>query len=168
MRLDSLLAELIAKYRSRGVLLDTNLLLLDVVGRHDPGLIRKHKRTATFSLEDFILLEELLDQFPTIVTTPHILAEVSNLSAQIHGSAIPGLRSAFAGRIQLLDERYCTGRQAVADRHFGRLGITDAGVLTLCQEHFLVLTTDATLATVLQSRGRDAINFRNFSPLSWS
>lgn len=39
---------LIAKYHDRGLLIDTNLLLLFVVGLFDSGLITQFKRTKQF------------------------------------------------------------------------------------------------------------------------
>ena len=48
-------------YRSRGVLVDTNILLLLLIGSFDRSLITKFKRTGSrFSVEDFNLLRALL------------------------------------------------------------------------------------------------------------
>ena len=63
----------------RSVLLDTNLLLLLIVGLFDKKLIGKHKRTKEFSEDDFELLINSINGVHTIWVTTHCLAEVSNL-----------------------------------------------------------------------------------------
>lgn len=44
-----------------GYLVDTNLLLLFVVGSEAPSLIAKHRRLETYSEDDFQALRRLLD-----------------------------------------------------------------------------------------------------------
>ena len=169
MRPEHFLDRLIADYRSRGILIDTNLLLLDVVGRLDPKLVSKHKRTAAYSLEDFILLEELLGLFSKVVTTPHILTEVSNLSAQAgNADIIPAVRQALAGRIGLLDEQPCTASSVVNKDHFRKLGLTDSAILAVGAGEYLVLTDDVTLALILESRGADVVNFNHIRTWFWT
>ena len=79
---DPLLA-LMQRYHSRGVLVDTNILLLYFVGKFKREQVPNFKRTAQFTPEDFDLLFRLLSRFDHIVTTPNVLSEVSNLSAQL-------------------------------------------------------------------------------------
>lgn len=67
----------------KNLVLDTNLIVLLVVGFTDENLIKRHKRTRIFTAEDFVLLKILIEQNPKIVTTPHVFAECSNLIRQI-------------------------------------------------------------------------------------
>jgi len=60
------LPTLIAKYKKRGILVDTNILLLYYVGLYDPLLIPKFKRTIMFTIEDFNLLLMLFNRFNKI------------------------------------------------------------------------------------------------------
>lgn len=53
-----------------GLLIDTNLLLLLVVGTIDPGYVRRHKRTQRFTTRDYDELVALADLFDVLVTTP--------------------------------------------------------------------------------------------------
>jgi hypothetical protein len=43
-------------------LLDTNLLLVFVVGSYDPAHVSMHKRTAEFTAADFYQLKEMMDE----------------------------------------------------------------------------------------------------------
>lgn len=84
---------LLVEYRTEGVLVDTNLLLLYVVGVYEPHRIERFKRTSTFTTEDFELLKRLLGHFETVATTPPVLTEVSN----------------FLGHLPKEARRNCTG-----------------------------------------------------------
>ena len=75
--------ELLQRYRGKGVLLDTNILLLYFVGAFNPEEIPRFKRTKMFTVEDHDTLVGILGYFEKIVTTPNILTEVSNLSGQL-------------------------------------------------------------------------------------
>jgi hypothetical protein len=79
MRLETLLA----RHRAAGIIVDTNLLLLLLIGSHNPTLISSFKRTTRYTASDFHLLVETLALFSTLLTTAHILTEVSNLAGQL-------------------------------------------------------------------------------------
>ena len=67
-----------------GYFIDSNLLLLLVVGRSSRDIIAKHKRLRQFTARDYDILLDLLDGTAQVFVTPHTLAEASNLLAQ-HG-----------------------------------------------------------------------------------
>jgi len=76
-------ASKIRKYQRSGVLVDTNLLLVYFIGLYDTAtgykLVNTFKYTkGNYGSEDFDALLAFLQDFRTVVTTPHILAEVSN------------------------------------------------------------------------------------------
>ncbi|EPS7136194.1 hypothetical protein [Enterobacter kobei] len=61
-------------------LIDTNLLLLFVIGSVDNGnFIGASNRLTDFSYDDYKLLVEFIGRHPNFATTPYILTEVSNL-----------------------------------------------------------------------------------------
>ena len=72
-------SELIIRYKSLGILVDTNILLCYLVGLLDPKKIPTFKRTSQF-VEDFDLICALLRSLKKIVTTPNILTEVNSFS----------------------------------------------------------------------------------------
>lgn len=79
----------IKQYRRKGIIVDTNLLLLALIG--GTSSIGEFKRTRGYSDEDYQLLLKVIDQFETLVSTPHILAEVSNLTNGLYGSKLRDL-----------------------------------------------------------------------------
>jgi hypothetical protein len=68
---------LFSRYRQKGVLVDTNILLLYFVGATNRERISRFNRTQNFIPEDYDLLLQVLGYFQTIATTPNILTEVS-------------------------------------------------------------------------------------------
>lgn len=151
--------DLLQRYRRGSVLIDANLLLLYVTGKTDRRIIPRFQRTQKYTIRDFEILERLLEQFFRIVlTTPNILTEVSNLATKLSDSERPLFFDQMKKCIASLSEMYCHSNTAAGDRNYRTLGLTDAGILTVCHG-LLVLTDDLPLYSVLLSRGRDAINF---------
>jgi hypothetical protein len=70
-------------FRTRGVLIDSNLLLLLFLGTYDRRQIATNDRLSKYSEDDYDLLIQVLRPFTRIITTPNILTEVSNLSNAI-------------------------------------------------------------------------------------
>ena len=63
-------AGLIEKHRSRGVLIDANLLILYLLGKTNKRRIQDLKPGDTFEVEDFDLLEGLAAYLGNLITTP--------------------------------------------------------------------------------------------------
>ncbi len=63
-----------------GLLIDTNLLVLFVVGGVNPHRIENFKRTRKYTRADYDLLRRLLKEFYPLYTLAHVMAEVSNLT----------------------------------------------------------------------------------------
>jgi hypothetical protein len=85
------LAWLLHRYSGNGVVLDTNILLLHIVGALDPGLLIKIKRTSQFDSGDHALLINLISLLPKVIVTPGILAESCNLLDSANAKFILGL-----------------------------------------------------------------------------
>lgn len=145
----------------RRIVVDTNLLLLLIVGLSDLSLIGKHKRTMVFESEDFVQLRKLLVDFDTIMVTPHVLTEVSNLLSQIREPACGQLRSKFAEIVVTFVESFEPSKDVVMHRAFLRLGLTDCALLNLVGESIPILTTDLDLYLAAIERKPNAVNFNH-------
>ncbi len=78
--MNSNLKQLIQKHKSKGILIDTNLLLLYIVGLANVRQIRDFGRTSQFTTDDFETVNIVVKLFDRkIITTPHILTQVSDL-----------------------------------------------------------------------------------------
>lgn len=159
---------LVNKHRKSGVLVDTNLLLLYFVGSFNQEEIPKFKRTKQFAIEDYATLHDFLALFKTIVTTPNILTEVNSFSNQLAEHLKPGYFEVFAEGITLLDERYTPSSDISTMSEFHRFGLTDAGILHIARNEYLVLTDDFRLSQYLQTKQVSVLNFNYIRPYNWS
>jgi hypothetical protein len=149
----------ISKYFRTGVVVDSNLLLLAIVGSYRRKLVGTFKRLAAFTAADFDLLIYFLGQFGAVVTTPMILAEVNSLANSLESHYKPGLYVAFADWAQRMAEEVPATKEIVVTDHFKRFGYTDAAIAIAAAQKYLVLTDDFALAGFLSSRGVQARNF---------
>jgi len=145
-----------------GVILDSQLLVLLVVGVTSRKYIGKHKRLSAYTADDFDLLCDYLTHFQSIVATPNTLTETSNLLRQI-GDPI---RSEILTMFRLLsceqaEERYVTSISVMDTLEFVRLGLTDSALLMVATESHHLLTADFDLYLAATQRGLDAVNFNH-------
>jgi hypothetical protein len=148
-------------YRSKGLLIDSNVLLLFFVGLHDPTRIENFKRTRQFTIEDFELLVAFMGQFKEVVTTPSILTEVSNLLGHVPAKLRYAFFEHFANGLKNLDEHYTPSRELGDEKAFPRFGLTDTAILQAASGKYLVLTDDLRLAQYLEGQNIDVINFNH-------
>jgi hypothetical protein len=164
---DSHVNALLTRYRSEGILIDTNLMLLYLVGLFDRNQIERFKRTSQYSQKDFDGLCVFVNHFSKIVTTPHILTELSNLSGHFEQKIRRQFFEKFSDCILRLDEKYIPSEKICQENHFQNFGLTDAAITELSKNKYLVLTDDLSLSAFLQTLKIDVINFNHFRPLFW-
>ena len=157
--------ELYARYKNRGAVIDSNLLLLFFIGNYDTALISKFKRTRKYTVDDFALISNIFGYFNPVVATPNILTEVSNLSNQLTGKTRQEYFDDFVNRIELLEEQYCPSVQACSHPYFAKCGLTDSGIMKIALGKYLVFTDDFPLTGMLESLNIDVVNFNHIRGL---
>lgn len=146
----------------------TNLLVLLLVGLVNVDQIRNFKRTQDFTVEDFYLLQQLVEWFGTpLFSTPHLLSQVSDLT-DLPGRELAAIRHIFRAMVATIDEQYDTAKELVRSPLFDRLGLGDASVAAVGKRRVLVLTRDLNLQIALARSGLDALNFNHVRLLGWS
>lgn len=152
----------LAKTLPSAVVLDANLLVLLVVGHHDPALISKHRRVRMFDTGDYNLLLQELDRFRKVLVTPNTLTEISNLLSQHREPEKSHLLKALRRLIQNTDEVMVASTQASHHPSFERLGLTDAAVLEIISPETPLLTVDLQLYLEALKGGQPkALNFNH-------
>lgn len=147
------LITLIQKYKQKGLLIDTNILLLYVVGTIDIKRIKDFGRTAVFSENDFYVVSKFVDYFEVIITTPHILTETSNLFGNRKT-----LQAALIAYIELANENFLESKQITKTKHFLHFGLADTAINEIAKDSYLVVTDDAKLFGYLQNQKVDVVN----------
>ena len=156
------LTQLVAKHRSRGILVDTNLLLLYVVGSYRTPLISQFKRTRAYSLLDYRDLHALIGAFSRLLTTPNILTEVCNLADSLDETTSRSLFDSMAKQIKEMAEMYHASAGVVESKCFRLFGMADAVAFVEARSSgCLVLTDDLPLYNYLTQQRLPAINFNH-------
>jgi hypothetical protein len=157
-RSDSVMSE----YCRRGLLVDTNVLLLFLLGSLDRKLIQ-HKIVSNqgFDEADFDSLVAFVSRFQKLITTPHILTEVSNHAEKLKGEDRQRIFPKLVSLIEAMDEHSEPSKQISRSDAFVRFGLTDAAISAIAKKQFLVLTVDFALTGYLRKQGIEAINFNN-------
>jgi hypothetical protein len=158
---------LIDKHAGSGVVLDTGLLLLLIIGNARRELVGSFKRLNSFVPEDYETLITIVNRFQTIATTPNILTEVSNLADSLTAKYKSDYLNAFAAEISLLDEKYVPTKDVLSSDAFSIFGLSDAVIAEIANRDLLVMTTDGKLYNYLSSIGLPVLNFNHIRPLYW-
>jgi len=162
MSLQQHLITYVQKYRSTGVMLDTNLLLLYVFSRFSRDKIGIG-RLAAYDFDSADLLLQYLARFERVLTTAHVLAETSNLARQmVKGEKWKAMCEAVFPLFCLPEQSDLkpvgVDTETLDPRNFSKLGLTDAALAQSATAH-LLLTADLDLYCAVVSAGNDAVNF---------
>lgn len=135
--------------RIKSLIIDTNLLLLLVIGRIEGGRhISNSSRLKKYSLDDFDKILDVMEKADDVFITPYIATEVSNLidltgyileEAMFHASTIFNTFTQIPVEVS-----------TDSDGLFVRYGITDNSLINLVND-YTILTDDLRLANELFS-----------------
>lgn len=152
-------ASLLGSAEAAGLLVDTNLLVLLVVGAVNRDRIETFKRTSRYKKTDYDLLLKVLAEFKTLYTVAHVLAEVSNLT-DLSGPERQRARSFLKDTISLLTEPEMPSVRAAEDVLYPELGLVDAAIGAVARAHkCTVLTDDLDLYRFLIHQKVNAVHF---------
>ena len=145
----------------KDVIIDTNILILLVVGLTSPDYISKHKRLKAFSVHDYELLLDTTLDASRLVVTPQILAETSNLLGHIHEPAKSEILGTFRTMIGLptTDEQMLGSKGLASKSEFIRLGLADISALEASATAGTLLTDDLALYLAALDRRQQGVNF---------
>ena len=133
--------------------IDSNLLVLLVVGSVDRGQVGKHRRAQSFTPEDYDRLLRMINALKRVLVTPNTLTEASNLLKSRNDRR-------FLDRLRLVieesEEIVVVSAAAARNTAFPRLGLTDAALLEAVSEERPLITADLDLFHTASSKGRNA------------
>lgn len=152
---------------TRGLLVDTNLLVLLVVGTVNRARIEIFKRTRKYTEQDYDFLVRVLDSFKPLYTVAHVMAEVSNLT-DLPGFKGRQARQVLKEAVAVLKETEMPSARAVEDRTYADLGLTDAAIAAVAREHrCAVLTDDLDLYLLMSRDCQNVLNFTHLRERAW-
>ena len=153
----------IARHLGKSVFVDTNLLLLYLVGTFQRERVLTFKRTSQFTLAQFDFLVALIGRFEKVATTPHILTEINGLANALPANTKRSWGQFFAVAIDTQLEIYNPARVIANAAAFLPFGLTDAAIEIAAAE-LLTLTEDTRLAAFLRQEGLDALSLTELLP----
>lgn len=155
------------KYRSKGVLIDTNLLLLLAVSSYSLQRILTFKRTQKYTLDDLDFMFRLTRFFERRFTTANILTEVDNLIRQLpdweHDAAATSLSELIISSFEI----YVPAADIVQYQSYVDLGLIDCATIASAAGR-LVVTDDFLLSNTLSNLGRDCVNINHIRSVDWT
>ena len=144
---------------TKAVAIDTNLLVLFIVGMTEPKYIARHKRLhPVYSVRQFDLVREILVRASLVLCTSHVLTEASNLLRQTGDPMRSEIMATYRRFVRRCEERAIPARLAVETPEFLRLGLTDAALLSLDPTAVHLLTVDHDLHIASSRRGFEVTN----------
>jgi len=142
----------------QSLLVDTNILVLLIIGTWDRDSVGTHRRTETFAPRDYDLLRAEMGRFGRVLTTQPVLTEASNLMGNdFHEDVADTLVRVCLPFVEVVRPKE-TVFQA---KGFARLGFADASILAALDADTVVLTDDVSLYAQVWYLGNEAINFNH-------
>ncbi|MGI8883801.1 MAG: hypothetical protein ACR2IA_06115 [Pyrinomonadaceae bacterium] len=147
------LLKLIQKYKHKGLLVDTNIILLYLVGSLDILLIRDFARTAKFTEDDFYKVHKFIEYFDLQITTPHVLTEISDLIGNRKN-----LHNALKIYIERTNEVFKKSSEVSENKIFCEFGLADTAIIETAKDSYLIFTDDNPLYGYMINEGIDAVS----------
>lgn len=143
------------------LILDTNLLVLLVVGMVNKKYISAHKKLhPVYNEEHYNLLVKLLENYSEIIVTPNTLSETSNLLRMgMKEPAKKEIVTLFKDMIEKTREVYISSGLAAQRSEFIYLGLTDSVLLECGKSNTILLTADRELHAKALSLNYKSFNF---------
>ncbi len=162
----SMLDDLLRKYHKNGVMLDTNLLVMYLIGLYDRNLVPQFKRTEKYTTDQFDFLEYYVSQFSKLIVTPHVLAETWNFVEKLPKNDFEAFLDKVLPSIQIFEEEYIDKSTIISANGFSYIGITDMAVIKAAKAtSCLVITDDLRAYAQFFENGVDTININHLTPV---
>jgi hypothetical protein len=109
---------------------------------------------------------QIIASFARRIATPHILAEVDNLTRQLSQAEHQAVSATVTQVVSDLFEVYVPSANAIREISYSSLGLTDCATM-LASSDALVVTDDFRLSNVLSCLGRDVLNINHIRTFGW-
>lgn len=133
------------------ILIDTNALLVLIIGSINRKLISKHKRTSIYDEQDFYNLLSRIGDFSKLVILPNIWTELDNLLNNFQKD----YKYKYCGIVKKLSkeitEIYIETNIGTQSDWFYKLGLTDSLIIYHGKNCNFIITGDSTLADLARA-----------------
>lgn len=144
------------------IVIDTNLLLLYIVGSHDISLIKNRSisRVSMFVPGEFFVLKYIIDSVKSIKISTNIWTEICNFAdKRPKNNKIEDYYDTLVKMIKNYKEEYFSCFDICNKGYLKDFDLTDSTIIELAKDGCLVVTADRDLAEFLSSKELDVINW---------
>ena len=149
----------------RTLLIDTNVLVLLIVGSISPDEIYNHKRLQQYNIESHRVLLNYIKDYQTFWVTSHVVAETSNLLKSHNERLTIACRKGLAGFLMQSNVHESHMRTVLLVEKLQALilrgGIPDCGLVQKSKRTNNLLTDDFDLYTMVVQQGLKATKFEH-------
>lgn len=135
------------------ILIDTNALIILIIGQIDSRLIDTHKRTSIYEEQDYYDLLSVIVKIENLIVLPNVWTEVDNLLNSFNGEQKHLYITKITETIKSTSEQFISSIIGVNSNSFLDLGLTDSLLLNLAKECELLITTDSSLSDYAIANG---------------
>ena len=135
------------------ILIDSNALLVLIIGLIDEDLVSKHKRTSIYTKKDFHDLVQVIGSHEKLLVLPNIWTEVDNLLNNFTGNHKWQYYNHFKNIVEKSSEKYLQTEQGAKSHSFIELGLTDSLILDIGTECDFIITSDSLLSDHAKALG---------------
>ncbi len=146
------------------ILIDTNALIVLILGLINPNLVDSHPRTSIYVKQDFHDLLLRINDLDRLIVLPNVWTEVDNLLNDFRGNRKYRYVKTITEAIKASTEQYIESVKAIENSTFYDLGLTDSLLLEKAKSCTLLITSDSTLSDYAIANGisvYDMVKIRN-------
>lgn len=135
------------------IVIDTNALILLIIGLIDPNLISTHKRTSIYTINDYNRLLTVVGRIENLVVLPNVWTETDNLLNNFKGDHRYLYFEQIRKIVKSSTEQYLQTTNILDEYYFISLGVTDSLLLQLSKDAKFLVTGDSSLSDYAQALG---------------
>lgn len=136
------------------ILIDSNALVLLILGLIDPNLVEGHRRTSIYTQKDFHKLLAVIQDLKKLVVLPNIWTEVDNLlNDNLKGNLKWRYIQVLKELVSQTTEKYLISAVGVSSNYFIEIGLTDSLIIELRESFDFLITADSKLSDIAKAHG---------------
>lgn len=145
---------------NNNIVIDTNALVLLILGTIDKKYIGKHKHISAYSIADYDYLLSVINASKKVITCPNVLTEVDNLcNREVDKHSYSQI---FKQLTEDYEEKYKETKKIVNDNLdlMWNIGLTDIILIKIAKECDFLITGDSKLSDHAKSQGIAVIDLK--------
>ncbi len=135
------------------ILIDTNALVVFLIGTIDVRLFKTHRRVSIYEEQDYYELLNVIGSLEKLMVLPNVWTEVDNLLNDFSGNYKYQYIDHLASTIKSTSEKFTASIKATEMQEFFDLGLTDSLLLECGKKCKLLITSDSSLSDYAVANG---------------